>query len=55
MASMLTSNALDRGIKTLSGQTKDYTIGLCCFSVKHTVFRSKSKDWFSQNQVYVSK
>jgi len=33
IASMLTSNALDRGIKTLSGQTKDYTIGICYFSV----------------------
>ena len=55
-ASMLTLSAVVRGVKTLSGQTKDYNIGLyCCFSVKHAVFRSKSKDWFSQNQVYESK
>jgi hypothetical protein len=55
MASMLTSSAVDRGVNFLSGQTKDYKIGICCFSAKHAVFRSKSKDWFSQNQVYVSK
>jgi hypothetical protein len=54
-ASMLTSSAVVRGIKPLSGQTKDHKIGICRFSVKHAVFRSKSKDWFSQNQVYESK
>jgi hypothetical protein len=26
-----------------SGQTKDYKIGICCFSAKHTVLRRKSK------------
>jgi hypothetical protein len=54
-ASMLTSSAVVRGIKPLSGQTKDHKIGICRFSVKHAVFRSKSKGWFSQNQVYESK
>jgi hypothetical protein len=34
----------------------DYKIVIfCCFSIKHAVFWSKSKDWFSQNQVYESK
>jgi hypothetical protein len=27
--------AIDRGFETRSGQTKDYEIGICCFSAKH--------------------
>jgi len=27
-----------------SGQTKDYAIGICCFSTKHAALRHKSKD-----------
>ena len=33
-----------------SGQTKDYKIGICCFSAKHTSLRSKRKDWLARNQ-----
>jgi hypothetical protein len=34
-----------------SGQTKDYKIGICCFSAKHTsLLRRKSKDWLTQNR-----
>ena len=34
-----------------SGQTKDYTIGMCCFFAKHVVLRSKiRKDWLACNQ-----
>jgi hypothetical protein len=25
---------------------KDYKIGICCFSVKQAVLRSKSKEWY---------
>jgi hypothetical protein len=32
-----------------SGQTKDYNIGICCFSAKHAVLRRKSEDWFARN------
>jgi hypothetical protein len=32
MVSMLTSSAVDRGFEPQSGQTKDYEIGICCFS-----------------------
>jgi len=32
------------------GQTKDYKIGICCFSAKHAALRRKSKDWLAQNQ-----
>jgi len=28
------------------GQTKDYKIGICCFSTKHAALRRKSKEWF---------
>jgi hypothetical protein len=37
-----------------SGQTKDYKIGICCFSTKHTALRCKSKDWLARNQNNVS-
>ena len=37
-----------------SHQTKDYEIGICCFSAKHNLLRSKSKDWLSLNQNNVS-
>ena len=32
-----------------SDQTKDYAIGICCFSAKHAALRRKSKDWLSRN------
>jgi hypothetical protein len=35
MVSVLTSSAVDRGFEPQSGQTKDYKIGICCFSAKH--------------------
>ena len=54
-ASMLTISVVVPGVKPFSGQTKDYKICGCCISVKHAVFKSKSKDWLSQNQVHVSK
>jgi len=43
MANELASHSVDRGFEPLSGQTKDYKTGFCCFSTKHTVLRSKSK------------
>ena len=52
--SMLTSSVVDRGFEPLSGQTKDYKIGICCFSAKHAALRRKSKDWLARNQNNVS-
>ena len=43
MVSVLTSSAVDRGFETRSVPTKDYKIGICCFSFKHTTLRRKSK------------
>jgi hypothetical protein len=54
MVSVLTSSAVDRGFEPRSGQTKDYKIGMCCFSAKHAVLRRKSKDWLARNQDNVS-
>ena len=54
MVSGLASSAVDRGFEPRSGQTKDYKIGICCFSAKHAALRRKNKDWFSRNQNNVS-
>ena len=32
---VLASSAVDRGFESRSGQTRDYKIGICCFSAKH--------------------
>ena len=54
MVSVLSSGAVDRGFEPHSGQTKDYKIGICCFSAKHAALRSKNKDWLARNQNNVS-
>jgi hypothetical protein len=54
MVSMLASSAVDRGFERRSGQTKDYEIGICCFSTKQAELRRKSKDWLAQNRDNVS-
>jgi hypothetical protein len=54
MVSMLASSAVDRGFKPRSGQTKDYKIGICCFSAKHAALKGKSKDELARNQDNVS-
>jgi hypothetical protein len=42
------------GFEPRSGQTKDYKIGIYCFSAKHAALRRKSKDWLARNQDNVS-
>jgi hypothetical protein len=54
MVSVLASSAVERWFESRSGQTKDYKIGICCFSAKHAPLRRKSKDWLAQNQNNVS-
>jgi hypothetical protein len=51
---MLASHTVDRGFEPRTGQTKDYEIGICCFSAKHAALRRKSKDWLARNQDNVS-
>ena len=48
------NSAVDLEFKPRSEQTKDYKIGICCFSAKHTALRRKSKDWLARNQDNVS-
>ena len=50
MVSMLTSSAIDREFEPWFDQTKDYEIGICCFSPKHAILRRKSKGWLGWNQ-----
>ena len=54
MVSVLTSSAVDRGFEPQFCQTKDYKIGICCFSAKHAELRRKSKDGLPRNQNNVS-
>ena len=46
MVSVLALSVVDREFEPRLGQTKDYEIGICCFSAKHAALRRKSKDWF---------
>ena len=50
MVSVLASSAVERGFELRSGQAKDYAIGICCFSTKHTAVRRRSKDRLARNQ-----
>ena len=43
MVSVLASSVIDRRLESRSGQSKDYEIGICCFSAKQAVLRGKSK------------
>ena len=45
---VLASSAVDRGFEPLSGQTKDYKIGVCC------LYGVGTKNWLAQNQDNVS-
>ena len=45
MISVLVSSVIDRMFEPLLGQTKDYAIGICCFSAKHAALRSKTENW----------
>ena len=56
MVRVLASSAVDGWFKPQTGQNKDYIIGICCLSAKHTALRRKSKDWlYNLNQNNVSK
>jgi hypothetical protein len=54
MVSVLTSSAVDGGFYPWLGQSKNYKIGVCCFSAKQAALRRKSKDWLTRNQNNVS-
>ena len=54
MVGVLVLSVVDRGFEPQSGQTKDYNIGISCFSAKHAALRRKSKDWLARNRNNVS-
>ena len=54
LVNVLASSVVDRLFEPGSGQTRDNKIGMCCFSAKHAVLRSKSRDWLVRNQNNVS-
>ena len=54
MVSVFALSVVDRGFVPWSGQTKDYKIGICCFSAKNEALRRKGKDWLARNQNNVS-
>ena len=39
---VVASNRVDHGFEHWSEQIQDYKIGICCFSAKHAVLRSKN-------------
>ena len=41
-------------VELRSCRTKDYKIGICCFSTKLAALRRESKDWLARNQDNVS-
>jgi hypothetical protein len=49
MVRMLASSAVDRGFDPRLGQTKEYNIGMCCFSDMHAALRRKSKYLLTRN------
>ena len=55
MVSMLVSKVVDRRFELQSDQIKDYKIGICCISAKHTALKRITKDWLAQNENIVFK
>ena len=55
MINVLASRVVCRGIQPRSDRTKDYKIGIYCFSAKHIALRRENKDWLSRNRDNVSK
>jgi hypothetical protein len=43
MDSVFASSAIDRGLEPRSGETKDYKIGICCFSTKASSIKGKEQ------------
>ena len=48
MVCVLSSSAADRPFERRSDLTKDYKIGICCFSAKHKALRRRCKYWLGR-------
>ena len=47
MDTVYASSVIYRGFEPLSGQTKDYKIGICCFFAKHArIIKDKETLWY---------
>ena len=48
--SVVASSVVDRGFESRSGQTNNYInlVGIRCLFAKHTLLRSKKKDWLTR-------
>ena len=51
---MVSAVHVDHGFEPRSGQTKDYKIGICCFSARHAELNRKSKYRLARKQDNVS-
>ena len=49
MVSVVASSEVDRGFDPRSGETKDYKIGICCFSDEHAAFKRNTLDRVAGN------
>jgi hypothetical protein len=45
MVSVITASVVDRGFESRSGQSKDYIIGICCFSAVVWRVGGRGVDW----------
>ena len=54
MINVLSSNAVDYVLDSRSGKTKDYNIGICCFSAKQVALTNKNKYCLAGNHINVS-
>ena len=50
MVNVLALSLIDLGYEPRLGQSKDYKIGICCFSTEHATLIRKNKDWLARNQ-----
>ena len=55
MISVIASSVVDREFESRLGQTKDYKIGICCFSIVHSALKGKSEDWLVRYHNNVSR
>ena len=44
MVTMLTTSVVDHGFKAWSSQTKQYEVGICCFSAKQAALKMLKRD-----------
>ena len=51
---LLASSVVERVFEPRSSETKDFEVGICCFSAKDAALMRKSKVWLARSQDNVS-